>query len=201
MRYSNKSFFTVLALAAAATAMTIFMGAATAAPVTYKIDPAHTFPSFEADHMGISVWRGKMNKNTGTVVYDKDSGSGNVDIAIDLSSIDFGQDQLNVWARGAQFFNVKKYPKATYKGKFDGVVNGAPTQVTGELTMRGVTRPVVLKINLLKCVPHPMFKRELCGADASGSFNRDEFGLDAGKDYGFKMEVGLRIQVEALAAQ
>jgi len=184
----------VLASALASVAM--------AAPITYKIDPNHTFPSFEADHMGISVWRGKLNRSSGTVTFDKADGSGNVDLTIDLASIDFGQDQLNGWARGAEFFNVKKYPKATYKGRFDGAApGGMPTQVLGELTLHGVTKPVVLKLNLLKCVPHPLFKRELCGADAVASINRDEFGLDMGKAYGFKMDVALRIQVEALAAQ
>lgn len=178
-----------------------FAGQAWAAPVTYKVDPAHTFPSFEADHMGISVWRGKLNKNSGTITLDKAAGSGSVDISIDLSSIDFGHDQLNRWARGADFFNVKKYPKATYKGSFDGAANGVPTQVLGELTLHGVSKPVALKINLLKCIPHPLFKRELCGADATATFNRDEFGLGVGKDYGFKMDVVLRIQVEALATQ
>ena len=151
--------------------------------------------------MGISVWRGKLNKNSGTITLDKAAGSGSVDIAIDLSSIDFGHDQLNRWARGADFFNVKKYPKATYKGSFDGAVNGVPTQVLGELTLHGISKPVALKINLLKCIPHPLFKRELCGADATATFNRDEFGLGVGKEYGFKMDVVLRIQVEALAVQ
>lgn len=176
-------------------------GTALAAPVSYNIDPHHTFPSFEADHMGISVWRGKLNKSSGTVTYDKADGSGAIDISIDLSSIDFGHDQLNRWARGADFFNVKKHPKATYKGRFDGAVNGVPAQVVGDLTLHGVTRPVVLKVNSLKCIPHPMLKRELCGADATATFNRDEFGLSAGKDYGFNMDVKLQIQVEAVAAQ
>ncbi len=173
--------------------------AAWAAPVTYRIDPAHTFPSFEADHMGISVWRGKMNKSRGTVVYDKATGTGTVDIAIDPASIDFGQDQLNAWARGKDFFDVKKHPKASYTGRFDAVANGVPTRLVGELTLHGVTKPVTLKINLLKCIPHPLFKRELCGADATGSFERDAFGLAMGKEYGFKMNVDLRIQVEAVA--
>src|SRR3954465_8394642 len=91
---------------------------ALAAPVTYQIDPTHTFPSFEADHMGISIWRGKMNKSSGTIVFDKAEGNGSVDIAIDLASIDFGQDALNDWARGAEFFDATKYPKAVYKGRF-----------------------------------------------------------------------------------
>ena len=185
------------------TALALLLAASTsgAAPATYQIDPMHTFPSFEADHMGISVWRGKMNKNSGQVVYDKADGSGTVDITTDLASIDFGLPMLNNWARGKDFFDVKKNPRATYKGRFDAVVNGAPTQLVGELTLHGVTRPLTLKIHALKCVPHPMFKRDFCGADASGSFKRDDFGLAAGKDYGFKMDVDLRIQVEALATK
>ena len=173
---------------------------AIAAPVTYKIDPEHTYPSFEADHLaGLSVWRGKMNKSAGTVRLDKDSGSGEVDVAVELGSIDFGQKQLERWAVGPQFFDAKKHPQARYRGRLDGFVNGMPTQVVGALTLRGVTRPLTLRLNSFKCMPHPIFKRELCGADAQGSFKRDEFGLDAGKDYGFNMDVQLRIQVEALA--
>lgn len=177
----------------------VLMSSAHAAPVTYKIDPDHTFPSFEADHMGISVWRGKMNKSSGTVVFDKANGAGSVDIAVDLASIDFGQAALNSWARGADFFDVAKHPQARFKGRFDAVVQGVPTLLVGDMTLHGVSRPLTLKIGLLKCIPHPMFKREVCGADAGGVFQRDAFGLDAGKAYGFNMDVALRIQVEALA--
>jgi len=74
-----------------------------------------------------------------------------------------------------------------------------PTQLVGELTLHGVTRPLMLTIKSLKCVQHPMLKRDYCGADASGSFNRDDFGLSAGKEYGFNMNVDLRIQAEAIA--
>jgi polyisoprenoid-binding protein YceI len=191
----------LLAVALVLTVALVGAATAVAAPVTYQIDPSHTYPSFEADHMGISVWRGKMTKNSGTVEYDKATGTGTVEIAIDPAGIDFGQKQLNAWALGKDFFDVEKHPKASYKGRFEGATNGGvPTQIVGELTLRGVTRPMTLKINALKCVPHPMLKRELCGADASGSFNREAFGLDAGKAYGFKMDVDLRIQVEAVAA-
>jgi polyisoprenoid-binding protein YceI len=183
------------------TALALVLAASTAAaaPASYTIDPAHTFPSFEADHMGISVWRGKMNKSRGKVVYDKATGAGSVDISTELASIDFGLDVLNTWARGKDFFDVKKFPRAVFKGRLETPVNGVPTQLVGELTLRGVTKPMTLTIHALKCVPHPMLKRDYCGADASGSFNRDDFGLAAGKDYGFKMNVDLRIQVEALA--
>jgi len=177
-------------------------GLAGAAPVTYKIDPDHTYPSFEADHMGgVSVWRGKMTKSAGTITLDKEAGAGSVDVTVDLGSIDFGQRQLNNWAKGPQFFDTSQNASAVYRGRLDAFVNGAPTQVVGELAMRGVTRPMTLKINSFKCVPHPLLKRDLCGADAAGSFNREDYGLGAFKDWGFKTEVLLRIQVEALAQQ
>lgn len=182
-------------------ALALVAGSAIAAPVTYTIDPTHTFPSFEADHMGISVWRGKMTKNSGTVVLDKTAATGTVEIVIDLTSIDFGLTAMNAWATGKDFFNVEKSPSATYKGHLEKFVDGSPTQVIGMLTLNGRTQPVNLSINLFKCVPHPMLKRELCGADASGSFKRDAFGLTAGKEYGFNMDVALRIQIEAVAAQ
>ncbi|KQW44665.1 polyisoprenoid-binding protein [Pelomonas sp. Root662] len=182
-------------------ACALFATTALAAPVTYEIDPTHTYPSFEADHMGLSVWRGKLNKSSGTVVYDKANGSGSVDVQMDLASIDFGLDAMNAWARGKDFFNAEKNPSASYKGRFDGATGGVPAKLVGELTLNGKTRPLTLTIHQLKCIPHPLHKRELCGADASGAFNREDFGLGAGKDWGFKMDVALRIQVEAVAKE
>jgi polyisoprenoid-binding protein YceI len=179
---------------------TLVMGTALAAPVTYNIDSTHTFPSFEADHMGVSIWRGKFNKTTGTVILDKAAGKGTLDVVVDANSIDFGLDIMNDKARGPELFDTAKYPQATFKGKLDAFVNGAPTQAVGELTLHGVTKPLVLKINAFKCIPHPMVKLDLCGADAQATFNRDDFGIDAGKPYGFRMDVTLRIQVEALQA-
>jgi polyisoprenoid-binding protein YceI len=173
-------------------------GAAAATPRTYELDPSHTYPSFEADHMGMSLWRGKFNHTTGTVVLDREAGRGSVEVAIDLDSIDYGQDQLNAWARGKEFFDTASHPKAVYRGELKGFTDGKPSEVVGTLTLHGVTRPLTLKINSFKCQPHPMFKRDWCGADAIGTFNREEFGLTAGKDYGFDMNVTLRIQAEAV---
>lgn len=176
--------------------------AATAATVTYEIDPEHTYPSFEADHLGgLSVWRGKFNKSSGTVTLDKAAGTGTVDATIDVASADFGHDKLNEYALGADLFDTAKYPQATYTGRLEGFVDGEPTRVAGELTLHGVTRPVELEIKSFKCMPHPMLKREVCGADAFAVIQRDAFGMDAGKDYGFSMDVTLRIQIEAIAAE
>jgi polyisoprenoid-binding protein YceI len=183
---------TVLLLAAS--------GSAVAAAVTYQIDPDHTYPSFEADHMGgLSVWRGKFNHTRGTVTLDKTAGTGTVDVTVDLKSADFGLDALNRSAQGKELFESSRDPQATYTGKLVDFVNGAPTRVAGKLTLHGITHPLDLKINSFKCMPHPMLKREVCGADALATFRRDTFGMDAGKDYGFSMNVTLRIQVEAIA--
>ena len=176
--------------------------AAQAAPVTYAIDPMHTYPSFEADHMGgVSVWRGKFDKSSGTVTMDREAGTGTVDIKIDPNSIDYGLAAMNKAAKSDELLDTKKYPKAAYTGKLDGFVNGAPTKVVGTLELHGVTKPVTLDIRKFKCIPHPMLKREMCGADAYATINREDFGMAAGKDYGFDMAVNLRIQVEAIAAQ
>lgn len=177
-------------------------GGATAAEVVYEIDPAHTYPSFEADHLGgLSVWRGKFNSSSGKVLLDRAAGTGSVDIVIDTASIDFGLDEMNRHARGEGLFDTDRYPQASYRGKLADFADGKPTRVVGELTLHGVTRPVELKVNSFKCMPHPVHKRELCGADALATIRRDDFGIAAGKDYGFDMGVTLRIQVEAVQVE
>jgi len=174
-------------------------GAASAAPVSYDIDPEHTYPSFEADHMGMSMWRGRFNKTSGKVTMDKAVGTGTVEIAIETASIDFGHAKLAENMLAPDQLDARKYPTITYKGKLGRFVKGAPAEVNGELTMHGVTQPVALKINMFKCIPHPMLKREWCGADAIGTIDRSKFGLDYAPQWGFKPQVTLRIQVEAVA--
>ncbi len=173
-------------------------GAAGAAPLTYTVDPMHTFPSFAADHMGLSVWRGKFNRTSGTVTLDREASTGTLQITIDTTSVDFGLDALNQKAAEPDLFDLPRYPQATYSGKLVDFVDGKPTRATGQLTFRGVTRPVDLEIRSFKCMPHPLYKREVCGADAVTTIKRDEYGMDAGKAYGFNMDVKLEIQVEAL---
>lgn len=168
-----------------------------AAADTYTIDPGHTYPSFEADHMGVSFWRGKFEKTSGTVTLDRAAKTGALDIAIDASSIDFGHAKMNEHAKGPDMFNVAKYPTITYTAKsfkFDG---DNPVEIDGELTLLGVTKPVVLKMNRFKCIMHPMLKREVCGGDASAEFKRTDFGLSYGVPR-FAPEVKLQIQVEAV---
>jgi polyisoprenoid-binding protein YceI len=176
----------------------VFASSAAFAADTYKIEPNHTYPSFEADHFGgLSIWRGKFEKTDGTIVLDRANKSGTVDITIDANSLDFGHAKMNEHAKGPDMFDVNKYPNAFYKGKivFKGDV---PSTVDGELTLHGVTKPVTLHINQFKCMQHPMLKKEVCGADASATFNRADFGIDYGVKMGFKPEVKLAIQVEAI---
>jgi len=177
------------------------VGSAFAAPVTYQVDPAHTYPSFEADHFGgMSVWRGKFDSSSGTIVLDRQAGTGSVDITVDTSSIDFGHAKLNEHAKSAEMFDVQKYPTAVYKGTLTNFKNGAPTEVHGELTLHGVTRPLNLTIHSFLCKVTPMSPKERCGADASATFNRADFGINYGEKYGFNMQVKLAIQVEATPA-
>jgi polyisoprenoid-binding protein YceI len=172
-----------------------------AAPVTYNVDPNHTYPSFEADHFGgLSVWRGKFDKSSGTVVLDKEKSTGTVNITIDTSSIDFGHPKLNEHARSAEMFDVAKFPTASYKGTLAKFKDGAPTEVDGEFTLHGVTKPLKLTINSFKCMMNPMVKKEVCGADAAATLNRSDFGVSYGDKYGFKQEVKLQIQVEGIRA-
>jgi len=192
---------TLRAIQASLLGVALTATAALAAPVKYNVDPDHTFPTFEADHMGgLSVFRGRFNSTSGTITVDKEAQTGQVDIKIDTKTLDFGHEKLNGHAKNDDMFAVDKFPTATYTGKLVNFKNGAPTEVDGSLTLRGVTKPVKLKINKFLCKQHPMQKKEVCGADASGKFSRADFGIDYGKQMGFDMNVNLLIQIEALRA-
>lgn len=180
-------------------AFVYFIAANTVFAQTYQIEPSHTYPSFEADHLGISFWRGKFLKTSGKVVLDRAAKTGSVEITIDASSIDFGHTKMNEHARGKDMFNVEKFPNVTYKStslKFEG---DKLAVVEGEMTMLGVTKPMKLTVSHFKCIMHPMLKREVCGADAHASFDRSDYGLNYGIPR-FAPEVKLAIQVEAIKA-
>ena len=175
--------------------------AAQAAPVTYNVDPQHTYPAFEADHMGgLSIWRGKVNSTSGKVVLDTAAKAGSVDVTMDMKSIDFGMDKMNEHANSPDIFDTAKFPTATFSGKLGGFKGDSPTEVVGNLTLHGVTKPVTLKINSFMCKPNPMSKKEVCGADASANISREDFGVAYGKNFGFKMDVKLLITIEAIKA-
>ena len=187
------AFATLLTLAA--------IGGANAEPVTYNLDPGHTFPSFEADHMGgLSIWRGKFTKSAGKVVLDRAAKAGTIDVTVQTDSVDFGHAEMNAHAKKDDIFDVAKYPTATFKGKFTAFNGDVPTEAQGDFTLHGVTKPLTLKINQFLCKPHPILKKEVCGADASASFKRSDYGINFGETYGFNMDVKLLIQVEGVKA-
>jgi polyisoprenoid-binding protein YceI len=190
MKYNYALLFLALAVTSA-----------TAASTTYNVDPDHTHPSFEVDHFGgLSTWRGTFKKTSGTVTIDTEAKTGTVDVVIDTATVDFAHDKLNEHVSSPEILDVAKYPTAEYKGRFGEFANGVPRTVTGVLTLHGVTKPVTLTINSFKCIEHPMLKKQVCGADASGTFNRADFGVNYGQQYGFKQDVLLRIQVEGVKA-
>jgi polyisoprenoid-binding protein YceI len=166
---------------------------------TYQLDPNHTYPSFEADHFGgVSTWRGKFNKSSGTVTLDRAAKTGTVNVTIDVASINTGNEKLNEHLQKAEFFDVAKFPTAVYKGtsiKFDG---DKPVAVEGTLTMHGVTKPMNLTIESFKCFQNPMLKKEVCGTEATATFDRGDFGMDYGKSYGFSLKTVLHIQAEGI---
>jgi polyisoprenoid-binding protein YceI len=169
-----------------------------AAVEKYQVDPEHTHPAFEFPHMGISMWRGQFDRTTGTITLDRAARTGTVDIAVDPASINFGLKSMHEHATTADWLDVAKFPTATYKGtiRFTG---DKPSSVEGTLVFRGMTKPLTLKINSFNCIPHPMLKKQVCGADAEAELNWGQFGMthsqyaqgDAGR-------TRLRIQVEAL---
>ena len=175
-------------------------GTAVAAPDSYTIDSSHTYPSFKAAHIGgISFWRGKINQSSGAVTLDRAAKTGSIDILMDMTSIDFGHDKMNEHAKKDDIFDVAKYPTATYKSTKLVFTGDTITSVEGNLTLHGVTKPVTLTVNQFKCIPHPFYKREVCGADATTVIDRTDFGVSYGVGKAIPDgKVTLDIQVEAL---
>ena len=164
----------------------------------YTVDPSHTYPSFEADHNGLSVWRGKFTKTSGTITLDRAAKTGSMEIVIDTNSLDFGHEKLNAHAKNEPaMFDVAKYPTATYKATSITFNGDLPVAAEGELTLHGTTLPVKLTINKFKCIMNNNLKREVCGADATAEFKRSDFGVSFGVPR-FAPEVKLAIQVEAI---
>jgi len=144
---------------------------------SYTIDPRHTHPSYEIDHFGWSTQRGRFDGVTGTISLDRDAKTGSVEVSIDANSISTGVDKLDEHLRSADFFNSAKYPSITFKATKIEFSGDAPASVPGEITILGVTKPTTLTITHFGCGPHPIFKRYVCGAEASTVIERSEFGM------------------------
>jgi polyisoprenoid-binding protein YceI len=183
-----------LAILAVAATMS---SAAFAATETYVIDNAHTYPRFEYNHLGYSIQVSRFDKTSGKITLDRAAKTGTVDVTIDAKSVNTGLALFNEHIQAEDYFHTAKYPTITFKSgnlKFDG---DKLVAVDGDLTVKGVTRPVTLTVTSFHCMPHPMLKKDACGANATTKIKRSEF--NAGKSAPFVSdEVTLTIPVEAV---
>ena len=168
-----------------------------AAPETYVVEGTHTFPSFSYTHLGFSTQQSRFDKTTGKITIDRAAKTGSLDVSIDAKSVNTGVEVFNGHLKGEDYFNVEKFPVITFKSsnfKFDG---DKPATINGDLTIKGVTKPVTLAVTSFNCAPHPFTKKEVCGANASTKIKRSEF--NAGKNApAVSDEVTLNIAVEAV---
>ena len=153
------------------------VGAAQAEPVTYKIDPNHTAVTFEAKHFGTSTLRGRWDKKEGSVTLDKSAKTGKVEFTIDMASITTGSTQFDGHLKSKDFFAVEEFPTAKFVGDKFTFSGDKVASVTGELTLRGVTKPVTLTATNFNCYDNPMLKREVCGGDFDATLPRSQFGI------------------------
>ena len=152
---------------------------AMAAPETFVVEGTHTFPRFSYSHFGYSTQLSRFNKTSGKVIYDKAAKTGSVDIVIDTKSVDTGYATFDEHIQGEDFLDTAKYPTATFKStkvNFDG---DKPASIEGQLTLKGVTKPVTLTVSSFHAMPHPMLKKDAIGANAWTVVKRSEF--NAGK--------------------
>jgi polyisoprenoid-binding protein YceI len=184
-----------LSLAALAAAFAVLSAAA--APESFVIDNAHTFPRFSYNHLGYSTQLSRFDKTSGKIVFDPAAKSGSVDVVIDTRSVDTGFALFNEHIQGEDYLDTAKYPTATFKSTavhFDG---DKPVSVDGNLTLKGVTRPVTLTVTSFQHMPHPMLKRDAIGANASVTVKRSDF--NAGKNAPYVGDdVTITIAVEAI---
>jgi polyisoprenoid-binding protein YceI len=180
-----------------ALALASLAAAAAAAPETYAIDPSHTAPRFEYSHLGYSMQSHRFDKTSGRIVLDRAARTGAVDVTIDAKSVNTGYAPFNEHIQGDDYFATAKYPDITFKStavRFDG---DKPAAIDGDLTIKGVTRPVTLTVTHFQAMPHPMLKKDAIGANAVAKIKRSDFNM--GKNAPFVSdEVTLNIAVEAV---
>lgn len=171
--------------------------AAVAAPETYVIDGTHTFPRFEYSHFGYSNQISRFDKTSGTIVLDRAAKSGSVDVVIDTTSVDTGFPLFNGHLQGEDFFDTKKFPTITFKSSKLNFAGDKLRSVDGNLTIKGITKPVTLEITSFQCMLHPMLKKDACGANAVAKIKRTDFNNGKYAPY-VGDDVTLTIAVEAV---
>lgn len=186
-------------LAALAIAITsTFCVPAFAAPETFIVDNTHTFPRFSYSHLGFSTQLSKFDKTSGKVTYDKAAKTGEVDILIDMKSVDTGLTMFNEHIQRGDYLDTATYPTATFKSTKVNFNGDQPASIDGNLTIKGVTKPVTLTITSFKAATHPMLKKDAIGANAYTTIKRTDF--NAGKNAPqVGDEVRIDIAIEAIA--
>ena len=163
----------------------------------YRVDPLHTATTFSVSHLGLSLQRGSFGRTTGMVMLDRSARKGSIDVAIDAASVTSGSPSREELLRGEDYFNVAQFPSITFKStklKFDvDRVVGAD----GELTIRGVTKPVTLTVADFKCAVHPATKKPACGAEVTASVKRSDFGMTKNQA-STADDVNIAIAIEAI---
>lgn len=192
----NRSPLLALAVAAALAA-----GAAQAQTASYAIDPTHTFATFEIDHFGASVNRGRFDKKEGTVEFDKAGKTGKVELTLQMNSISTGTAPFDKHLQSADIFDAAQFPTAKFVGDKFTWSGDKVSEVAGNLTLKGKTQPVVFKAKQFSCYQSPMLKREVCGGDFEAVIDRTAFGVDYGVQYGFSKTVRIVAQIEAVKQQ
>ena len=188
--------FKQLSLAAALFAA--LAGSAIAAPVSYDVDSTHTFPRFSYSHFGYSTQLSSFKNTSGKVVFDAEAKTGSVDITIDMKSVNTGFDDFNGHLQGEDFLDTAKFPTATFKSTKVVFEGDKPKAIEGNLTIKGVTKPVTLTVTSFQSMPHPMMKKPALGANAFTVIKRSEFNAGKYAPY-VGDEVRIDVAIEAVA--
>ena len=151
-----------------------------AKPVDYKIDPTHTATVFTWNHFGFSTPSANFSDIQGTLSVDNAKpADSSVNVTIPLSSLNTNVAALDEHLKNADFFDAAKYPNITFKSTKVQALGKNKYKITGNLTVKDVTKPVVLDAVLNKQGEHPMTKAQSIGFNATTSFNRSAFGVGA----------------------
>jgi polyisoprenoid-binding protein YceI len=143
------------------------------------LDNTHSFSRFAYSHFGYSTQESRFDSTTGKITIDRAAKTGSADITIDAKSVNTGSALFNSHLQGEDFFDTAKYPTITFKSTKFNFSGDTLASVDGNLTIKGITKPVSLKVTSFKCMPHPMAKKDACGANATTTIKRTEF--NAGK--------------------
>jgi len=192
--------FKTLALGLAVSSVATF---SMAKPVAYTIDPGHTATVFSWSHFGFSTPSANFSDIQGTITVDNEKpAKSSVNVTIPVSSINTNVKALDEHIQKAEFFDVEKYPNITFKSTKVQALGKNKYKITGNLTIKGVTKPVVLDAVLNKQAIHPMTKLQTIGFNATTSFNRSAFNVGAYvPNVGDKITVNITTEASVPAAK